>query len=239
VVIGALATALPGQVFACPYGTLGNVVLSGLDEATGRYYIAFTFWGGGYGGSPELDGLTNGSTSISVARTPPMEILEQGAPVLVEFYGLRENSGGAGTHRGGFGVEAHVRLRRGQAVVSTLMDHAKLPPFGVYDGNPGARAEIVFEEQGQQRRPAHLKDDGRRIVAGDKIIVRTPGGGGWGNPLARPAAMVERDFRCGYITTADALGDYAVVLDSRTLAVDEQQTAALRSRVALSAGHRD
>ena len=69
-----------------------------------RSYVMYVISGGGYGGNPRGDGLSNGCSTIGISKTTPIEVMEQYYPVLFEEYSLHEGSGGAGEHRGGFGV---------------------------------------------------------------------------------------------------------------------------------------
>ena len=115
-------------MFAAPAGTSGNFSLGGDDPEEGRRYVMYIFSGGGYGGWWEDDGLTNGCSSVGISKTQPAEILEQHYPILFEEYALREGSGGAGRHRGGFGVSYRVRLLRGEAKASFMMDHGRTGP---------------------------------------------------------------------------------------------------------------
>ena len=96
--------------------------------------------GGGYGGNALHDGLTNGCSTIGISKTAPVEVMEQYYPVLFRRFALREGSGGAGRHRGGFGVHYEVELRRGEARASFVMDHGRFGPPGVA-GRHGRRAE--------------------------------------------------------------------------------------------------
>ena len=137
-VFGALGQAMPERMFAAPAGTSGNFSLGGDDPAEGRRYVMYIFSGGGYGGWWADDGLTNGCSSVGISKTQPAEILEQHYPILFEEYALREGSGGAGRHRGGFGVSYRVRLLRGEAKASFMMDHGRTGPHGLAGGLPGA-----------------------------------------------------------------------------------------------------
>jgi N-methylhydantoinase B len=190
----------------------------------------YVFSGGGYGGSAGDDGLTNGCSTIGISKTQPVEVLEQHYPVLFERYALRERSGGAGRTRGGFGVDYTVRLRRGEALLSFLMDHGRFGPPGLFGGADGARNEVVVERQGTSYRSPHWsKDEDIRVVAGDAVHVRTPGGGGYGDPRTRDPELVRRDVARGYFTAEDADRDYGVVLNGEPLLMDVEATARLRS----------
>ena len=133
-VFTTLAQAIPDDLFAAPAGTSGNLTLGGYDPLKERHYIMYVFSGGGYGGSADGDGLTNGCSTIGISKTQPTEVLEQHYPILFERYALRERSGGAGKTRGGFGVDYKIRIRRGEALLSFLMDHGRFGPPGLFGG---------------------------------------------------------------------------------------------------------
>jgi N-methylhydantoinase B len=225
----ALARAIPDDLFAAPAGTSGNLTLGGHDPLKERHYIMYVFSGGGYGGSTESDGLTNGCSTIGISKTQPSEVLEQHYPVLFEQYALREGSGGAGKTRGGFGVDYRIRIRRGEALLSFLMDHGRLGPPGLFGGKDGAPNEVAVERRGSTYVSPHVsKDEDIRVVAGDLVTVRTPGGGGYGDPLDRDPALVLRDVLRGYYTVEDAEREYGVIMAGDPPAVDERATGARR-----------
>ena len=132
--------------------------------------------------------------------------MEQLYPVLFEEYSLHEGSGGAGEHRGGFGVNYRIRLRRGAARVSMVMDHGRSGPPGAQGGGPGGTNTVAIIRHGETYVPPHLsKDQDIEIQAGDVLAVSTPGGGGFGPAAARPRAEVARDVALGYYS-AEAAG---------------------------------
>jgi N-methylhydantoinase B len=98
----ALVQALPDLLTAAPAGTSGNFALGGTIRRE-PHYVMYLITGGGYGGNAG-DGLSNGCSTIGISKSPPVEVMEQFYPVLFEDYALREGSGGAGEHRGGFGL---------------------------------------------------------------------------------------------------------------------------------------
>jgi len=227
----ALARAIPDDLFAAPAGTSGNLTLGGFDPLKERHYIMYVFSGGGYGGSAEDDGLTNGCSTIGISKTQPAEVLEQHYPILFEHYALRERSGGAGLTRGGFGVDYKVHLRRGEALLSFLMDHGRFGPPGLFGGRDGAPNDVVVERQGTAYRSPHWsKDEDIRMSAGDSVHVRTPGGGGYGDPFRRDPELVRRDVARGYFTVEDAERDYGVALTGQPPAVDPPATSRLRRK---------
>ena len=200
----ALVQAIPDLVTAAPAGSSGNFALGGFDPKRGSGYVMYQISGGGYGGNALHDGLTNGCSTIGISKTAPVEVMEQYFPVLFRRFGLREGSGGAGMHRGGFGVHYEVEILRGEAVASFVMDHGRVGPPGVLGGGDGARNIVRVHRDGEIYIPEHLsKDQNIRVVAGDRVEVMTPGGGGYGDPAARPAALIERDIARGYYTEAE------------------------------------
>jgi N-methylhydantoinase B len=205
-VFGAMGQAIPDRLFAAPAGTSGNFGLGGYDPEENRHYIMYLFSGGGYGGWWQTDGLTNGCSSVGISKTQPVEILEQHYPILFDRFALREGSGGAGRHRGGFGVDYQIRLLRGEAKASFLMDHGRVGPPGLLGGSPGAVNEIAVSQSGAIASPPHLsKGEGYVLAPGDWIAVKTPGGGGYGPAAQRDPTMVERDIARGYYTDVQAV----------------------------------
>ncbi|WP_279358034.1 hydantoinase B/oxoprolinase family protein [Methylobacterium indicum] len=195
----ALVQAIPERVTAAPAGTSGNFALGGFDPAKNSSYVMYQITGGGYGGNAAHDGLSNGCSTIGISKTAPVEVMEQYYPVLFRRFALREGSGGAGAHRGGFGVHYEVELLRGEARASFVMDHGRFGPPGVLGGGDGAPNVVRIHRDGETIVPLHLsKDQNIAIKAGDRVEVMTPGGGGYGNPETRDPALVARDLRRGY-----------------------------------------
>ncbi|MEQ1939568.1 hydantoinase B/oxoprolinase family protein [Mesorhizobium sp. CN5-321] len=204
-VFAALVQALPDKVTAAPAGSSGNFALGGHDPARGRDYVMYQISGGGYGGNAGHDGLTNGCSTIGISKSPPVEIMEQAFPVLYRHYALREGSGGAGKHRGGFGLAYEVELLRGEARASFVMDHGRFGPQGVLGGRDGAVNEVTVFRGGEVHVPLHLsKEQDIPLQAGDRVRVGTPGGGGFGDPTERGPDLVRSDVELGYYTEEQA-----------------------------------
>jgi N-methylhydantoinase B len=201
-VFDALVPALPDRLFAAPAGTSGNFALGGTDPATGRGYVLYVISGGGYGGALHGDGLTNGCSTIGISKSQPVEVLEQRYPILFERYALHEGSGGAGRFRGGFGLNYRLRLLRGEARASMVMDHGRVGPNGAFGGAPGGLNQVRIERaDGTVYVPPHRsKDQGIGLGAGDVVDVKTPGGGGFGDPAQRDPRLIARDLSRGYYT---------------------------------------
>ncbi|MEQ1649650.1 MAG: hydantoinase B/oxoprolinase family protein [Hyphomicrobiaceae bacterium] len=201
----ALAHAIPDRVTAAPAGTSGNFCLGGFDPLTNTGYVMYQITGGGYGGNADHDGLTNGCSTIGISKTAPVEVMEQKFPILFRRFAIHEGSGGAGEHRGGFGVHYEVELLRGEARASFVMDHGRFGPPGIAGGGDGKTNVVRIHRDGETFTPEHLsKDQDILIRAGDRVEVMTPGGGGFGNPSKRDPASIARDLKRGYYTAADA-----------------------------------
>ena len=204
-VFAALVQALPLQVTAAPAGTSGNFGLGGYDPEKGRDYVMYQISGGGYGGNARQDGLSNGCSTIGISKAPPVEIMEQTYPVLYRRYALHEGSGGAGQQRGGFGLDYEIELLRGEARASFVMDHGRVGPQGALGGGDGAVNRVEVIRDGVTLIPEHLsKAQDIALKAGDRVRVRTPGGGGYGPPAARDASLIAEDVRLGRYTAAEA-----------------------------------
>jgi N-methylhydantoinase B len=122
--------------------------------------------------------------------------------VLFEEYSLHEGSGGAGQFRGGFGINYRLRLLRGTARASMVMDHGRFGPKGALGGADGGVNRVqVVRTDGSAYVPPHLsKDQDIQLEAGDVVAISTPGGGGFGDPARRDPGSIARDLARGYYT---------------------------------------
>ena len=228
-VFAALVPALPDRITAAPAGTSGNFALGGHDPARGRDFVMYQLSGGGYGGNADHDGLANGCSTIGISKAPPVEIMEQAFPVLYRHYALHEGSGGAGEHRGGFGLDYELELRRGSARASFVMDHGRFGPQGVLGGRDGTPNQVTVWQSGQPHTPAHLsKEQNIPLAPGDRVHVRTPGGGGYGDPMKRAPEAVLEDVRLERYTPEQAEALFGVALIGTPPRIDPDRTAALR-----------
>lgn len=204
-VFAALVQALPDRVTAAPAGTSGNFGLGGHDPEKGRDYVMYQISGGGYGGNADHDGLSNGCSTIGISKAPPVEIMEQNFPILYRRYALHEGSGGAGRHRGGFGLDYEIELLRGNARASFVMDHGRTGPQGALGGQDGAVNRVEIRKGDTVLIPDHLsKAQDIPLAPGDRVRVRTPGGGGYGDPAQRDPALVAEDIRLGRYSAEQA-----------------------------------
>jgi N-methylhydantoinase B len=197
----ALAPAIPELVPASSFATVSNLSMGGLDE-NGDGFVLYSFLGGGYGAYADADGLSNGCSLISLARTQAMEVLEQRYPIRIQEYALVDDSGGAGEHRGGLGVRLRIVVER-ECRVSVLADRAFTPAEGLDGGGPGGRLELtIYGPDGavKIKPPMGSKGEGLPLEPGDVVEIVTPGGGGHGDPQKRAAQSVEYDLRNEYVS---------------------------------------
>jgi N-methylhydantoinase B len=212
-VFAAMVQPLPDRVTAAPAGTSGNFALGGFDSDQGRDFVMYQLSGGGYGGSAEGDGLSNGCSTIGISKAPPVEIMEQTFPVLYHHYKLREGSAGPGFARGGFGLDYKLELRNGEARASFVMDHGRFGPQGALGGGDGAVNKVVILRGEESYVPLHLsKEQDISMAPGDTVWVRTPGGGGYGDPMKRPPLAVFEDVRLGRVSIEQARMFYGVIV---------------------------
>ncbi len=233
----ALAPAIPARVIAGHHADLVMGRMNGVDPRTRSLFIAAVGpTGGGWGAKMTEDGvsatvcLNDGDTHNS-----PVEMMEAQYPVLIERHGLIPDSGGAGRHRGGLGIE-YVVQARSPLNFNSQTDRANCRPWGLDGGLAGAGNRIGTRVGGEDS-PAlpNAKLFSARLEAGDAFTVNSGGGGGFGSPLERPAARVLDDVRQGYVSPGAARDLYGVVIDEASLTLDEAATARLRRRKAASA----
>jgi len=230
-IVAALAKPMPDKVPAGHHGLLGGaVVFFGLHPKTGRRFVVQSLEGGGWGGRPYEDG-ESGTVSVCQGdvRNGSIEGIELKCPVLVESRALRQDSCGAGKYRGGLGIDMRVRnLVEGHWNFEQTR-RTQCPPWGLWGGNPGETGGYLLRlpEEKEFRLMAGARIP---VPVGASAIVRTGGGGGWGDPCERDPAKVVEDVREELISREAARKLYGVVV-SEQLKLDEAATRALRTEM--------
>ncbi len=235
-VLGALAQAIPDRVPADQYGTVFHNMIGGMNHRTGRRFVYYEWPKGGSGGYAGSDGQSvmaafdEGDTRCIHSA----EALETEFPVQMECSVLRTDSGGAGRWMGGLGVKRQVRLLS-EGTYSLLADRAVLPSYGLGGGRLGKPTAAAILRKGREipvATPGKCHDF--PINPGDRLVMLSGGGGGFGDPLNRPVEEVEADVRAGYISRKEAEWSYGVVFTAGG-EIDKRRTAARKRTLARKA----
>jgi N-methylhydantoinase B len=177
-VLGALAEALPAVIPAAGQGTMNNVTAGGWDPRTDQPFAYYETMGGGMGARPGLDGLSGVHVHMSNTLNTPVEAFEYAYPMRIASYSLRDGSGGHGAARGGDGLIREIAFEV-PTEVTLLTERRRLEPYGLQGGEKGRLGENVLTRADgtQELLPGKVRFSAR---PGDKLSIRSPGGGGWG-----------------------------------------------------------
>lgn len=179
VLFGCLRQAVPDRVPAEGTACLWNLILRSVP-GNKTDFMLMSATNGGTGGRPGMDGLSATAFPSGVKGTP-VEIIESLAPVVVWKKQLREGSGGAGEFRGGLGQDIEIEHRQGEPMeLLAAYDRIIHPPRGAFGGKDGAPGEVGLASG------RRFAAKGTQLVpAGERLVVKTPGGAGWGDPSNR------------------------------------------------------
>jgi N-methylhydantoinase B len=222
---GALGQKAPELSMAAGYGTSPYLVYSGSDDQ-GAYFQMTELLFGGLPGRPAGDGL-DGHSWWPEFRSTPAEYMETNYPLVALRYEPVADSGGAGLHRGGTGIEREYLFRQA-GLVTVNDDRATLQPWGIGGGRAGGSSAKTLIHADGTRQSLASKVDNIAVVPGDRLVFRTAGAGGWGDPFERPAELVERDVSRGLVSAGAAGESYGVICG------DPAATAALRRERAMA-----
>jgi N-methylhydantoinase B len=199
-VMGALAKVVPERLTGDVRGTSNHTYIGG------RGFIFYEYPSGGTGGSRTGDGnhavrAFNEGENVSIQSA---EVVETIYPLRILTNELRPDSGGAGAHRGGCGLERHVLVGTDGASLSVLSDRNLVPPGGVNGGAPGAPNRYTVLRAGREIEPSPFpgKVTLFPLVRGDVVVMRSSGGGGFGDPASRDPTLIEDDLADGIVTAA-------------------------------------
>lgn len=175
VILGALAQALPSRIPAASHGSMNNIAIGSSAGAPGVAWDYYETVGGGMGGGPAGGGLSAVQTHMTNTRNTPIESLELHYPLRIRRYEVRRGSGGAGRVRGGDGLVREYELLA-PATVTLITERRRHAPWGLQGGAAGRSGE---NRHNGALLPSKITME---AAAGDRVLVATPGGGGWGIP---------------------------------------------------------
>ncbi|HEX2892316.1 hydantoinase B/oxoprolinase family protein [Vineibacter terrae] len=204
-VIGAFADALPHRVQA-QSGMMDLVSIQG-RRGDGREISTMFFGAGGYGAMDGMDGMATIPTPASM-RVTPTEVWEHLYGTIIESKRLIPDSGGAGRYRGGLGQEIVMcNDRAGPLALAFFGRQTAFPPAGIRGGAAGSPHGYAIEG-----RP--VPPIGRSTLqTGERLVIRLPGGGGYGEPRSRDPERILQDVRDGFVSVDGARRDYGVQVD--------------------------
>src|SRR4051812_9255322 len=212
-VFKAMASAIPERTIAAHHAELMIALFYGISPKDGGFFLGMVGpSGGGWGAKHNADGMNavvcsnDGDTHNS-----PAEQLEAKFPLLIERHALRQDSGGAGKHRGGLGTEVVARARA-PITMDVQAERMHCAPWGLYGGHAGMSNRVSVRIDGEERAGPNAKVRNQRLRPGDAVILRAGGGGGFGPPHERDPQRVADDVAQGYVSGESALNAYRVVL---------------------------
>ncbi|HKT16949.1 MAG TPA: hydantoinase B/oxoprolinase family protein [Stellaceae bacterium] len=211
-ILAAMAPARKSMTPAAHKGAMGdNMTFFGTDPATGKRFVVQSTEGGGWGGRPMEDGPSASCTICQGdVRNGPIESLEQRFPIIVEQRKLRTDSAGAGQFRGGLGLDVKVRnVVTGRWNITQTGRH-RVPPWGLWGGKNGGRPDRLVLRAGENEWKS-VNANWYQVPAESRVIIRSAGGGGWGDPLDREPMRVIEDIRDGMVSAEAAREEYGVV----------------------------
>ena len=220
----AMSRAMPDRIPAGHHAGQGLYMFNGRNSETGERYSMLDTTLGGWGAQPGRDGFSPlKTTTHGDTRNVPLEVEETFYPVRVERYEWRQDSGGAGEWRGGLGLVKTYRVLQDCSLVSAF-ERTKCAPWGLFGGGAAATGGLTIRIDDSTAGTQYKKVTALPLKAGTLVDFRSAGGGGRGLPFTRAIARVVDDVRQGYVSLEAASETYGVVLDSKTLKVDEAAT---------------
>jgi N-methylhydantoinase B len=235
-IMKALSPVLPEEIIAGSSASISFASYAGV-RPSGDYWVFLEVNEGAYGGRPKSDGPDSIDNLMANTRNNPLEDLAMHIPMICERYELRDDvMPGAGKHRGGIGVVKAQRMLTPGFITHESERHNDAP-WGVFGGHAGAvgKCEIYNAASGSNPREMHSKFHGLAVNKDDVMVYYSPCGGGYGNPLERPAEKVLEDVLDEFCTVRHARDVYGVIVDLESETVDHAATEALRARMRAAA----
>jgi N-methylhydantoinase B len=175
----ALEPAVPERLTAGCATTSGLLLFGGRDSRTGQWTTLYEVHGGGEGARHDRDGMPVIRPHMSNVMNTPAEVIEASYPIRVVRQRLRRGSGGGGRHKGGEGQERVYEIVADEMWLTSMIDRAVVPPYGLLGGAPGAPYRMTIERASGALEPLGGKDEAQ-LKKGDRVVIETSGGGGYG-----------------------------------------------------------
>lgn len=208
-IVKALSPVMKEQSVAAHYGDSMVVRIAKYELEKKKSFLCVEATAGGWGGFATDDGESGLINHVNGDfKNLPVEVLEAKYPLKVNRYGLRQDSGGAGERRGGLGVVREFEMRTDNIHLDLWFERSKTPAWGLFGAEAGAAPEVSIISGNQTE--SLLKANGKQLNAGDLLIVKTGGGGGYGEPSKRDRAKVREDIENGYISPEHAREKYGL-----------------------------
>jgi len=205
-IVGALAQALPER-FPAPAAASLLVLTFGGQWPNGRAFVVTDLINGASGAALGRDGVDCIATDMTNGMAMPEESLELEAPIRLIRNELRCDSGGPGQYRGGVGIVREYEILHGPVRFSHRGERHYSQAGGLLGGAAGASAHSEI-----RRCDGRIEEIRSKIVTtletGDRVLVMTPGGGGYGEPHRRDRAAIECDLADGKVSAAHADAAY-------------------------------
>jgi len=154
---------------------------------------------------------------------------------VVQRVGLACDSGGAGRYRGGLGYIKELRSLV-DGFYLTVTERTAFGCIGIKGGKPGAPGYSVKNPGTPHEEYVYFSRDVVPVKAGDTVLLATPGGGGWGDPLERTLEEVRIDVVRRLVSPRSARDHYGVAIDPVTFVIDAEATERLRRQIAAERG---
>jgi 5-oxoprolinase (ATP-hydrolysing)/N-methylhydantoinase B len=227
IVIGAMSQCVPHRAMAAEGSTCTNFVFGGDHPEYDEYFACYDLMAGGWGGRYGHDGNDCVIPINGNCRFNPTEVFETRFPLRVETCEMITDSGGAGEFRGGLGYRRQILVTEVPITASQCTDRHEMTPYPLFGGKPGGNGGTIVQKHHEdvwKTVPEHYgkvsssKYANVVFEAGDRILLTTPGGGGYGDPLKRSREKVEDDLREGYISERAAREFYNYDIPTRSAA---------------------
>jgi len=225
-ILKALSEPLPEKVSAGSGPHCYFISYSGTDE-NDEYWVYIEVNESAYGGRNGEDGLDAVDALVHNTKNRPVEDIELSHPLRVDHYRLREDGHGAGEFRGGHGHERGVTFLS-ESTITIEGDGNKYGSWGFKGGKESPSGELKHIKSDGEVINLPSKVSGYRFETGDRFLIKSINGGGYGDPYDRPVEKVYEDYLNGLVTEEVAAEDYGVVIEDGE--IDEGATADRRAK---------